>query len=465
MSDDPTAALAPRDSAVRRPAGALRRAAKLLRRDQRGVVALNFGLMILPLLGAVGLAIDFGMVMTARTKAQMAADAASLQASGIARDLIKAGGGTAAETTAAMAEAKKRGEALFAAHAAQGGLGAYKINLSVARNGQVIETTADFSVETRTFIGKVLGRDSFTAVGDAVATSSLPTYIDVYVLMDVSQSMGLAATSADMTKLYNATKALTPEGCTFGCHIPKTNYPTGTLSNETIAKLNDVTLRVDVLRKSVTDMITDAQTNAGGDSVYRFGLYTMSLNVAKTSYALNEISAISGNYTTLKTAATNIALSGNNNGNGIGDSHVNEQIRDLDAKIPNSGDGSSQDKAKVFLFVITDGVRDVRGSSDTNHIVSVIDPSYCAPYKTTSANVTVSVLYTTYLPIYNENNPAKGLNGDYAGLVAPLASKIAPALQNCASKDWFFEAADEVGIHAAFDKMFSQTSAAPSLTN
>lgn len=425
--------------------------------DQRGVVALMFGLMILPMLGAVGLAIDFGTVMTARTKAQMAADAAALQASGVTRDLLKNSDGSTTSTDNAIADGKKRGESLFAAHASQAGLGEYDLILTVTRTGQTIESRASFSVETRTFIGKVFGRNTFTAVGEAIATSSLPTYVDVYVLMDVSQSMGLAATIPEAVKLFNIT------GCVFGCHVRREGDK---IPLEQVAHNNSIRLRIDVLRDAVTKMITDAETDSNGDSVYRFGLYTMSLDAGLTNHSLNEISKMTGNFSTLKVNAQAIDLSANNTKDGLGDSHLNTQIDALQAKVTRSGDGSTQAKAKVYVFIVTDGLRDYRVSGPANqHTTGPIDSSKCDYYKSSTMGITVGVLYTTYLPIYKDpNKPSAGEESNYVGLVRPHKDTIAPALKNCASKDWFFEASDDAGIRSAIDKMFAQTSNAPSLT-
>lgn len=440
--------------------------ARRFRRAEGGNVAMMFGMLLLPMVGVTGLAIDFGSILAARNKGQVAADAAALQASGVARDIIKAGDGSDAATNAALTEAKSRAQKLFKVHADQSGLSNYTAQIDMTRTGQQITTTVSYTVNTTTYIAKLFGQTAYTSSGVITSSSSLPSYVDVYVLMDISQSMGLAATTDGMAQLYTITKSKTPEGCVFGCHVPKSNYPGGTLSNETLAHNAGIKLRVDVMRDAVTKMIEDAENKSYGDSIYRFGLYTMGLNSAKNNYLLNEVSKISGNYTNLKAAATNIDLSTNNDGGGIGDSYINQQIQDLDAKVPNSGDGSSQSKSKVFVFLITDGVRDIKGSNCTSgHCMSVVDSSYCSPYKTAAAGITMGVLYTTYLPIYKENTKSKGLDNDYNALVQPIAANIAPALKACASPNWYYEASDEDGISAAFDKMFAQTSSAPSLTN
>lgn len=434
--------------------------------DRRGVVALNFGLMLLPMLGAIGLAIDFGNIMTARTKAQMAADAAALQASGVARDLLKTSDGSASSTAAALAEGKKRGEALFRAHAVAAGLDSYTLSLTLTRNGQTIETRTAFSVETKTFIGKVFGRTAFGAVGEAVAASSMPTYSDVYLALDISQSMGIASTQDGMNTLFAARVkkldgAMVPTECVFGCH---TVEPGMAESNSTVAKRYGVQLRIDVLRDAVIKMISTAAIDAENTPIYRIGLYAMGMKATYTSPDLIELSPPSNTFPALKAVAQTIDL-GPAPGNSYSDSYINENLQELAKKVPQSYDGSSQSKSKKYAFIITDGVRDIQSNLNCvktgNRCVSVVSSQSCEEMK--KNGVTVGVLYTTYEPI---KPIASGTNWYTVQVVnTGVAAGISDALKACASPNWFYQASDATGIAAAMDKMFAQTSSAPRLTN
>ena len=55
------------------------------RKDERGAVALIFGLSILPAMGLVGVTVDYGRASLARVATSSAADAAALEA-------VKSGG-------------------------------------------------------------------------------------------------------------------------------------------------------------------------------------------------------------------------------------------------------------------------------------------------------------------------------------------------------------------------------------
>lgn len=417
-----------------------------------------FGLLLLPMLGAIGLAVDFGTILTARNLAQVGADGAVLQATGVARELIEKGQGTEAETLAAIAEAKQRATSFFEAYATENNLESHTFALNIARDGQKITASADFTVKADTYLAKVYGQDTYEAAGGATSGSSLQSYIDIYMAMDNSQSMGIAATPDEMKKLYKL------RSCVFGCHVPE---PWQTTSNETAANANGIRMRINVVRDAAIKMITRAENDASS-AAYRFGLFTMGANPASPKQPLTtEISPISSDYPGLKTKASAIKL-GYNNHEGLGDTHLNEQIAEIRNKIPTPGDGSSQTKAKSFLFIVTDGVRDVWGASGCtwNHCMGTISPAVCKQVK--DKNIIVGVLYTTYLPIYADPfNEAKGFDDRYKQLVVNkgIVPFIGPKLEECASPGWYFEASDATGIDRALAKMFEQTTAAPSLTN
>jgi Flp pilus assembly protein TadG len=444
------------------------RAQGLLRRltvDRRGGVAVMFALAILPLVGAVGLALDFGMVMAARTKAQMAADAAALYAAGVARDLVKASDGSQAATDAAILEAKARGAALFKAHADQAGISSATVQINVARSGQTLTASAAYSIVSPNHLGRVFNKPNFTANGSAQSNGSLPAYSDVYLALDISQSMGIASTKAGMTTLYNANVTKTNGSkvkttCVFGCHTVEDGYAE---SYRAVAKRANVQLRIDVLRDATKKMISTAQNDAEAAPIYRLALYAMGMSTDYKSARLIPLAALSNDYTGLTTAADQIDL-GPAPGNGSSDSYLNENLSSVNDLVPASADGSAQNKSKKYAFIITDGVRDIQGSTSCvktgNRCVSAISQTSCDALK--RKGVTVGVLYTTYEPI----TPYTGTDWYKVQVVdTGVAAASPPALKGCASPGWFFEASDAASIDAALQKMFAQTSYPPSLTD
>ena len=264
----------------------LRRAARSWRGERRGAIAVLFGFLAVPLLGIVGLAIDYGQLLSARSLCQTGADAAALYASGVAKALVQQSDGSAAATAAAFAEAKSRAEALFNAHVARVTRSALGASVTLTRKDQGIVAEARFDVATRTHIGGLFGVMRLRASGTAKSYASMPLYTDLYMALDLSQSMGIAATQADAVALFNLTLTLEraaghpkPNGCIFACHVVQTGSRVPR-SYQSVASDAGIKLRVDVLREAVRKTITTAQNDAraAGTAVYRIGLYGMGLS-------------------------------------------------------------------------------------------------------------------------------------------------------------------------------------------
>jgi len=70
------------------------------------------------------------------------------------------------------------------------------------------------------------------------------------------------------------------------------------------------------------------------------------------------------------------------------------------------------------------------------------------------------VIYTTYLPIYLDNDPAQGLDPLYTLLVQPSSSQLQPSLQSCASSSqYFFQANDGPALIVAMNALFANSAA------
>ncbi len=59
-----------------------------------------------------------------------------------------------------------------------------------------------------------MGKTSITVTGTSTSTANMPLYIDFYLLLDNSPSMGVAATPGDVTTMVNNTS----DKCAFACH-------------------------------------------------------------------------------------------------------------------------------------------------------------------------------------------------------------------------------------------------------
>lgn len=446
-----------------------------------------FGLTIIPLLGIVGLAIDFGRLMVKRNIAQMAADASVLQAAGVTRDRLKDFEVTAVLSALAIAEGEEAGRQMFNAYMSKNRITGVTPDVKVTVSELSISATANYAVSNQNTLGSLFGVNTFTAQGDAKSGSSLPYYVDLHVAVDASPSMGIAATTADMIKLFNAEVPLKaypnnskPSGtvgkvsCVFGCHTDAHwVYPRPIKTMSQTASDVGVKLRINVLRDAVAAMIDKAKNTPDGSTHYRIALSKLGLD---PSGETTLIQGMTNQFDVLKQKAQTIDMAQGNTGYV---SYISESITDLANKHTAAGNGTTRTAAKKFAFIITDGAVGRNGpppsgykgtcgkhhSPPNNGYFCSVDTSGCAALK--AKGVTVGVIYTTYFPIMKDPaNPSGPYNEDYIVSLQGngITPKMKPALEACASPGWFYEASDDQSISVALNKMFDQASSAPSLT-
>ncbi len=138
--------------------------------------------------------------------------------------------------------------------------------------------------------------------------------MNFYLLLDDSPSMALAATQADITNMIAATKNQPSyaKNCSFACHEARPNNATASSTNKdnlTVARANNITLRIDLVTNAVTQLLKGPWTcpqagvtggvmqcmSALNNTTYKAAIYTF-------DYALNTIQVL----TTPDTAATKI---------------------------------------------------------------------------------------------------------------------------------------------------------------
>ena len=208
------------------------------RRDNSGNIAVIFTLAALPLISAVGCAVDYSRANALRSKLQAAADAATVgSVSKTAPGFIAAGSMTGDGTIpSGVTDATN----LFTGN--MSGTTGYTLNSATPtmnKVGSVITSQIQFSANISTMFMNVIGKSAMTVTGSSTATANMPLYVDFYLLLDNSPSMGVGATPADVATMV----ANTPDKCAFACHDlnNSNNYYDK-------AKSLGVTTRIDVLR-------------------------------------------------------------------------------------------------------------------------------------------------------------------------------------------------------------------------
>jgi Flp pilus assembly protein TadG len=195
--------------------------------NRRGNVAVITALALLPMIAAIGCVIDFAMATTIKTKLQAAADAATLatvsnNSSVVAAAKAMSGNGT---VSGGSTYAVNIFNANLSTSPANSGYTNVAPSATVTKSGTKITTTVSFTATFPTYFMKVLGQTSVSLSGISTATVTVSTYINFYLMLDVSGSMSFPSTAAEQARLMavnpdNLSGSMGyPQGCQFACHF------------------------------------------------------------------------------------------------------------------------------------------------------------------------------------------------------------------------------------------------------
>ena len=195
------------------------------RRDRRGNVAAIFAITAIPLISAIGCAVDYSLATRMKAKLQTAADAAGIAAlsqksPGFLAASVMTGNGS---VTAGVTDANN----VFDAN--MSGITGYQ-NLvrssTVTKTGIKLAATVTYTADVPVSFLKVIGFQKLTVTGSTSSAATLPPYLDFYLTLDVSGSMGLPSTPAEQTRLSQVNPdnlKQYPTGCTLACHFAPQN--------------------------------------------------------------------------------------------------------------------------------------------------------------------------------------------------------------------------------------------------
>ena len=93
---------------------------------------------------------------------------------------------------------------------------------TVTKTGVNLASNVQFSATVPVVFMKVLGFQTLTVSGYSKASASLPPYLDFYLTLDVSGSMGLPSTPSEAVRMQSINPdnfVQYPTGCTLACHF------------------------------------------------------------------------------------------------------------------------------------------------------------------------------------------------------------------------------------------------------
>lgn len=426
------------------------------RRDRRGNVMMIFGLSLVPITFATGMAIDYGTAMRLQTELNAAADAAALAATSAI--MMEKPLDAARTQPRIMFEAKARSlpgivpmnfvdPAQFQATVTE---------TTTAAAGFVRTATVTYRGESINGFAGILGTRTLTVKGTATAQASTAPDTDFYVMLDASSSMALPTTTAGIDFVKSKTvRNGNPSGCAFACHQTNPDNDNIRDGNGKIidyyafAHNNGIELRIDAGKHAIRDMVSNAgRESAANGAAYRFYLATFD-RAANYRELTGSTPSSDLDFVAAKAAtAETIAVERHAKLYDRQTEHAGSLARLNGAITDNPGNGRrvAGDRPKAVLFLITDGMRD---EEINGRQLGPITADQCDTIK--GRGVRIAVLYTTYTP--------ESINYDTWSInnVVPRLPEIVPALRRCASDDLFFEVSTDGNISQALNTLFQKT--------
>jgi len=331
-------------------------------KNQSGSIVVLFAILLVPILCAVGASVDYIRAYNARSEMQADLDSA----------LIAAVKKVTSSSTSAIETVMENW------FAAQTSLASYDFsNVSISTLSGTISATVSASVQT-TFM-EMFGISEIDIKASSSVVGPSASYLNVYIVLDNSASMMLAATAAGQKTMYTYTS------CVFACHTSSgtiTYNGTKYTTPYAFAKAAGVTLRTDLELTAAKAVITAVKAADPNASYIKVGVY----KIGQTSTL---VLSPTSNMTTAAAALTESTAEDY--------SYFNKSLPALATQIGAAGDGSSSSKPLKLVLLVTDGVQSsltwIKSTANYPYITP-FNPDWCDDIKTNDASL--GVLYTTY---------------------------------------------------------------------
>ncbi|KTR05545.1 hypothetical protein NS365_11085 [Aureimonas ureilytica] len=406
-------------------------------------MAIVFALALIPLLGFVGLATDYAKSLLVKRRLELAIDSAALASVKRTVDLLNDG---QTSQSSAIQQGEAEGKAYMAAQSQRlmdTDLSA--VNVKVTIDGSTITSQTGYAAGVPTAFAQLFGVKTFQIAGNSGASVTLSPYVDVHVLIDVSESMAIGATERDQDIINNMqVRRFNPDGsswvgqngCAIACHILQSEFKSTdprypTMTTYEMAQKAGAKMRIDVVRNAVQKLAATLLNRS--DKRYRVAIYTF-------NSSFNKLLGLTNNPTSAATAIATLAPASSGGGT---NAHV--AFQQLNNMIPPPGDGMTQATAKAVVVLMTDGTEDTQmefpdrdgitwdpnfvyfnpSASDWGGLIQSFDPRICKPFKDKGAEFIA--LNTKYLI------PKGQTNAKFIGLQTFLLKVIETNMAACVS--------------------------------
>lgn len=435
------------------------RFARRFRRAWRSVggnIGITFALLLVPLTLGIGVSTDYIRAFNARDRLQQDIDAAMLATVKDYNSLSDTQLSANVRTWLTDQEESP----------------AYTLGqISIDRTSYTISASASGSVDT--IFMHIFGTDTIPISATSEALGPGTYYLNVYLLLDTSASEDLAADTAGQATMRSKIS------CEFGCHTGDAHTVGGVAysNNNAYASAANITLRNAVLINAAKGVISAIDAVDPSHKRIKVGIYFLNTTatqlMAPTFTTSSAVSALS--------STTSTSVDG---------TYFDTSLSAMASLAGASGDGKTAATPKKFVMMVTDGVQSarawvVRTSSSSSSCtkwsgslcigypmssvaskVAPLNPSWCDYLK--DKNITVSVLYTTYLPVpldwgYN-GTLGSTMPSTWSGTVKAGTSSsttrqayLPVALEQCATNSsLYMEASSSSTITASMTSLFEK---------
>ena len=444
--------------------------------DRKANVAVIFAITIVPIIFLLGMTLDFTQALRKKEQLDAAADAAAIAA---VRPAMLTQSDTVAQDTA---------YAIFmsTANSLPGLAAVPSPTITVTDSGLSRTVSVSYNAASLNNFPKVLmNTASWPISGAATAQAAAAPNMNFYLLMDDSPSMAIGATTTDISNLITATApakqpASSSQNCGFACHETNIAHDGGTQDNLTIARNNNITLRIDLVTNAVNQLLNTwshcPQSGVTGgvmqcmaalnNTTYKAALYTFDLGLNTLASLTTPTSAGTkvSNIQLMPVVYQNCVVTTTNckTDNGTDIAGALTSLNSI-MPAPGLGSNSSGDTPQEVVFLVTDGVEDKIAASCPNATFASnsrcqqpLDTTMCTTIK--NRGIKIAILYTEYLQLKTPNVPVT--DNWYLTWVDPYdepsssSGTIARNLQACASPGFFSDVQTGGDISTALTNLF-----------
>ena len=244
--------------------------------------------------------------------------------------------------------------------------------------------------------------------------------------------------------------------CAFACHsVSGQAVDIYSLLQQARAAGASITLRLDVIQNAENQILQTLQNQQQVANEFAVGLYTF-------NQTLQQVYPSTG-----AEADTNLPLAQQQLSSIVTPAVADDPNTNFPAAMSSlytyasaAGDGSSPNKRRKNLIIITDGLADYNSASGRiiGQMTDPLNETTCAPFK--KLGYTIYVLYTTYYPLPNDFY----LNNAKTAVEQPATNtaSVAAGLQACATAPQdYYQATSSTQITTALNTILASALAAP----